>query len=89
MNFMRKLKSICILLIVLSFSTCIQERRTYCGKVSEKYILDRRDYSEYKVVFYCDSLQKYIIVDVSGNTYVNLYISEDVCFKLSDYDIEK
>ena len=89
MNFMRKIKPICILLIVLSFSTCIQERRTYCGKVSDKYILDRRDYSLYKVVFYSDYLQKYIIVDVTDNTYANTFVGKDVCFKLSDYDIEK
>lgn len=74
-------------LAILLFSC--QHEQTYCGKVSEKYLLHKNNGGTHNIVFYCDSLQRFVNVSVSVNCYVNTKEGEIVCFTLRDYQVGK
>jgi hypothetical protein len=66
-----------------------QHSQNYCGKVSEKYLLHKNNGGTHNVVFYCDSLHKFVNVSVTEDCYVNTKEGETVCFTLSDYQVGK
>lgn len=68
------------------FASCNQTK-TYCGKVTDKYLLAKNNGGVYNIVFYCDSLKKNVNVSVTADTYVNTSIGEHVCFDLDEYQL--
>jgi len=81
-------KLLIISMLALCFASC-QNENTYCGKVSEKYLLHKNNGGTHNVVFYCDSLHKFVNVSVTEDCYVNTKEGEIVCFKLKDYQVGK
>lgn len=67
---------------------CVHEE-TYCGKVTEKYLLHKNNGGTHNVIFYCDTLHKFVNVSVTSDCYVNTKEGEVVCFKLRDYEVGK
>lgn len=75
-----------IVLVILLLSGC-QNTEKYCGKVTEKYLLHKNNGGTHNIVFYSDSLNRFISVSVTENTYFNVNVGETVCFNLSDYQV--
>ena len=80
------MKKILIILSIVAISSC-QKEKTYCGVVTEKYLLHKNNGGTHNIVFYCDSLNRKVNVSVTDNSYVNTEIGERVCYTLSDYQI--
>lgn len=77
---------LCVFALIMS--GC-QNEATYCGKVSEKYLLHKNNGGTHNVVFYCDSLHKFVNVSVTEDCYVNTQVGEIVCFTLPEWKIGK
>jgi hypothetical protein len=82
------LKTILFIGWLIVITSC-QETKTYCGKVSEKYLLHKNNGGTHNIIFYCDSLHKFINVSVTADCYVNTKKDDIVCFSLNDYQIGK
>lgn len=82
---MKKLKL--IIIVLLALYGCQQEP-VYCGRISQKYTSLKNNGGTQNVVFYCDSLHTFVNVEVSPFFYANIKEGEEVCFKLSNYQIE-
>lgn len=72
---------ITIIIFSILFIGC-QKEKTYCGVISEKYILHKNNGGVYNIVFYSDSLKKYINVSVTSDCYVNSIVGKRICIRL-------
>ena len=87
------MKKIILIVCLLTIMYSCQREKLFCGKVVEKY----REGWEHKsssgtyphVVFYCDEVKRNIDVRVTNNCYVNTKVGENVCFNLSEYQLEQ
>ncbi len=72
-----------ILFISIFFTSCTKQIEC-TGKIKEIYKESTRDGYNYHVVFYCDTLKRYVDVCVSKNTFANLDSGETASFNLSE-----
>ena len=74
-----------ILLIVLSITlfSCV-ERQQYCGEVTKLYNTGTgyRAPEKKHIIFYCQSIKRYVDVVVTDNCYANTKKGQSVCFSL-------
>lgn len=82
------MKNILILFLATIMLFSCDSKKTYCGKVTEKYLLHKNTEGSHHLVFYCNSLHKFIDVPVGANCYVNTKLGDRVCFKLYDFQLE-
>lgn len=82
---------IATLSITLTTLVGCKENPRYCGVVIEKYRTDAgyKSRPEAHVVFYCESLRRNVDVEVTFNCYANVNVNNNVCFRLSEYDLKK
>lgn len=82
-------KLILILLILTSLVSCNSEEKTYCGIVSNKFQTSAGYKVQEKafVVFYNEELRRNIAVEVTWNCYVNTEIGKNVCFTLTEFQL--
>ena len=83
---MKKITIIILAIVAISFASCRKEK-TYCGKITQKYLLHKNNGGVYNIVFFCDSLQKNVNVSVTADCYVNSTEGETTCFTLYDYQV--
>ena len=86
-----KIGIVFVIIVVLSIlmSSCIsRERHRYIGIVTEKNIYSSKNGPTYNIVFYCKNKNKYVSIEVSGNTYYNLKKGEVTVFNLRDWEVE-
>lgn len=77
-----------ILSLLILFTGCGPEQTLYCGNVTRLYLVETK-YPQPRVVFYNDSLQRNIDIEVSFNTYSNMKEGQMVCFKLTDFQLRR
>jgi hypothetical protein len=82
------MKNILILFLATIVLFSCEVKKTYCGKVTEKYLLHKNEGGTHHVVYYCDSLHKFIDVSVTTSCYVNTKLGDRVCFKLYNFELE-
>jgi hypothetical protein len=83
------MKKIIIVALLILLQSCFEEPKSYCGKVIEKYRTDAgyKSSPQWHIVYYCDSLKKNIDVQVTPNTYANIYIGKYTCFNLVKFQL--
>ena len=87
-----KMKKIYLLIsLSIVFLSCKPEEHKVCGRTIEIYRTNAgyKSNPEAHVVFYSDSLQRNVDVEVSFNTYANIKVNQEVCFMLNEYDLKK
>jgi len=74
---------------LLLFGCEHQHLQIYCGKVTEKYLLHKNNGGTHNIVFYCDSLRKFVNISVTADCYLNVKEGEPACFTLEDDQVSK
>lgn len=85
---MKKINLIILAIIAISFVSCRKEK-TYCGKITQKYLLHKNNGGVYNIVFFCDSLHKNVNVSVTADCYVNSKEGENTCFTLYENQVNE
>lgn len=78
-----------LILIICFLFSCRPSENRYCGKITELYRIGGgyKSRPEAHVVFFCDSINRKIDVEITFNTYANLYVNKEVCFDLNKFEL--
>jgi predicted component of type VI protein secretion system len=87
--FAKKYMKVILILSFLIIGCNTSTDKKYCGKVTEKYLLHKNNGGTHNIVFYVPELGKKVNVSVTADTYVNTDTGQNICFTLSDYQINK
>lgn len=85
------MKKVLFILLTTSLFSCGPKENLYCGKVTKLYetAAGYKVASEKHIIFYNDSLKRNIDVEVTNNVYANTTENENICFYLTEYDLNK